>query len=88
MPHKALVPHKAFVPQSAFVPHRALVPQSAFEPHRALLPQRALEPVMVVDEVPAINCADPHTAAFDQLADVFHTALRSSLRYTLPVFAS
>ena len=86
MPHRALVPHKAFVPQRALVPHRAfvpqraLLPQSAFDPHKALLPHNAFEPVMVVDEVPAINCEVPHTAAFDQLADVFHTALRSSVR--------
>src|SRR5579863_3239495 len=77
LPQRALLPHKALLPQRALLPHNALLPQSAFDPQRALepqsalLPQSAFVPVMVVDEAPATNSEDPHTAEFAHVADVF-----------------
>src|SRR5579863_6506464 len=75
LPQRALLPHKALLPQRALLPHNALLPQSAFDPHSALLPQSAFVPVMVVDEAPATNSEDPHTAEFAHVADVFQTAV-------------
>ena len=89
LPQSALLPHSALLPQSALLPHRALLPQSALLPHNALLPQRAFDPqsallphkAFVPDIVevcaPATDCADPHTAEFAHVADVFQTAERS-----------
>src|SRR5579863_6926353 len=86
LPQRAFDPHKALEPQRALLPHNALLPQRAFDPHRALepqralLPHRALVPVMVVDDAPATNSEDPHTAEFAHVADVFHTAVELSDR--------
>ncbi len=38
-------------------------------------------------ELPVTNCEEPHTAAFDQVDDVFQTAEGSSEKYTRFVVA-
>ena len=94
LPQRALLPHNALLPHRALLPHNALLPQSAFDPHNALEPQRALLPhkallpatlpllvLFIVDAgAPTTNWDVPHTAAFDQVDDVFQTAVELSLR--------
>ena len=80
LPHKAFEPHNALLPQSALLPHRAFDPHRALLPHRALIPHNALVPVVVVEGAPETNSDDPHTAEFDQVAEVFQTDVVSALR--------
>ena len=95
LPQRALLPHNALLPQRALLPHKALLPHSAFDPqrallhHSALLPQRALlaatELLAETFAEPELgtNCIAPHTDAFDQVEEVFHTVDGLSVRYTL-----
>src|SRR5215831_10887625 len=86
LPQRTLLPHRTLLPQSTLLPHNTLLPVGLPDPQRTLDPQGSpLAPQSGLPDIaeagaPTRNCCDPHTAVFDHVLDVFHTAVELSLR--------